>query len=223
VEKRIGRISLEQKNDTATPEFLIRAARERLLAGGLDLLPWSATARRFLNRCRFVQQGGARPGWPDLSPEALLASVNEWLFPFGRWDGGGAVFTEASLTEAVRGLLGWEGCRALEALAPETLTLPSGSVKRIDYETADGPVLAARLQEFFGCRQTPQVGGRPVTLHLLSPAGRPVQITRDLDGFWERSYPEVKKELMGRYPRHPWPEDPRSALPTSRTKRRSIK
>jgi ATP-dependent helicase HrpB len=108
---------------------------------------------------------------------------------------------------------------AVMRLAPETWLLPSGTRKRLDYEAGDVPVIAARLQEFFGCRETPLLCGQPLMLYLLSPAGRPVQITRDLDGFWERSYPAVKKELMGRYPRHYWPDDPRAAMPISQAKK----
>jgi ATP-dependent helicase HrpB len=119
--------------------------------------------------------------------------------------------------------LGWENRRTLDEVAPETWLLPSGTRKRLDYEAGDAPVIAARLQEFFGCRETPRLCGQPLMLHLLSPAGRPVQITQDLDGFWERSYPAVKKELMGRYPRHYWPDDPRAAKPTAQAKKKGGK
>jgi len=166
-----------------------------------------------------VEARGRREGWPGFSDTALLAEVEGWLLPFGRWDGG-AVFSPEALLHALDGRVGGKNRRALEALAPEFLALPSGTRRRIDYESGAIPVVAARLQEFFGCRETPRLCGEPVLLHLLSPAGRPVQITRDLDGFWERAYPAVKRELMGRYPRHPWPDDPRSAPPTARTRRK---
>jgi ATP-dependent helicase HrpB len=217
---RIGRIVLGEKAGGAPGEDeLRRAAAERIAREGLESLPWNDAARRLLARCRFVQRCGRRPVWPDFSGEALLGEVEGWLFPCGRWRGG-AVFTAETLRQALEGRLGWEERRALDELAPESWTLPSGTKKRLDYETGEGPVLAARLQEFFGCRRTPALCGEPLTLHLLSPAGRPVQITRDLDGFWDRAYPEVKKELLGRYPRHPWPEDPRTAPPTARAKKR---
>ena len=217
---RIGRILLGEKAGGSPTEADLRlAVRERLEGEGIESLPWSDASRRLLARCRFVQRGGRRPGWPDFSAATLLREAEAWLFPFGRWRGG-TVFTAAALLQALEGRLDWAQRRALEELAPESWPLPSGTKKRLDYETGETPVLAARLQEFFGCRQTPQVGGEPLTLHLLSPAGRPVQITLDLDGFWDRAYPEVKKELMGRYPRHPWPEDPRSAPPTARAKKK---
>jgi ATP-dependent helicase HrpB len=216
---RIGRIILAEKPDGSPAEAALRqAVRERLDREGLEALPWGDAARRFLARCRFVQRCGSRPDWPDFSVETLLREAEAWLFPFGHWRGG-VLFTPEAVLQALEGRFGWEQRRALDELAPETWTLPSGTKKRLDYDTGEAPVLAARLQEFFGCRQTPRIGGEPLTLHLLSPAGRPVQITRDLDGFWDRAYPEVKKELMGRYPRHAWPENPRTAPPTARTKK----
>jgi len=105
---------------------------------------------------------------------------------------------------------------------PESVTVPSGQPRRLEYPDGEPPVLAVKLQELFGLADTPRVGGGrvPVTLHLLSPAGRPIQVTQDLKGFWERTYPEVRKELKGRYPRHPWPDDPWTATPTHRAKPR---
>jgi ATP-dependent helicase HrpB len=219
MELRIGRLILGEMQEPAPPpDDLRRAAKERLHREGLEILPWDESTRRYLARCRFVGRHNQRQGWPDFSSSTLLLEIDQWLLPFGCW-GGKPVFTEDYLRRALANRLGWGNRRSLDELAPETWTLPSGTVKRLDYEVSDVPVLAARLQEFFGCRRTPFLCGEPLILHLLSPAGRPVQITRDLDGFWERSYPEVKKELMGRYPRHRWPDDPRSAAPTSRTKR----
>jgi ATP-dependent helicase HrpB len=148
-----------------------------------------------------------------------MDDLDRWLLPFGNWEGG-AVFTGESLLQALIGRLGWENRRILDEVAPETWLLPSGTRKRLDYKAGDVPVIAAKLQEFFGCRETPLLYGQPLMLHLLSPAGRPVQITQDLDGFWERSYPAVKKELMGRYPRHYWPDDPRAAKPTAQAKKK---
>jgi ATP-dependent helicase HrpB len=118
--------------------------------------------------------------------------------------------------------LDWPSRQRLDRLAPEAIRVPSGSMKRLDYTAADVPVLAVKLQEMFGLADTPRVcdGRVPVMLHLLSPAQRPVQVTQDLRGFWERTYPEVRKELKGRYPRHPWPDDPWGAPPTARAKPR---
>jgi len=219
-EIHLGRLLLKEKPDPAPPpEELRQAVRERLAREGLEILPWNDGARRFCARALFVGKYGRRPGWPDFSPAALLGDIDQWLLPLGNWKGG-AVFTGETLLQALTARLGWGHRRALEECAPETWTLPSSTAKRLDYERGDVPILAARLQEFFGCRETPQICGQPLTLHLLSPAGRPVQITQDLDGFWERAYPEVKKELLGRYPRHHWPEDPRAATPTARAKGR---
>jgi ATP-dependent helicase HrpB len=126
------------------------------------------------------------------------------------------------LTGPLHALLTYDQQRRLDRLAPTHLTVPSGSRIPIDYEHGDVPVLAVRLQELFGCRDTPRVadGKIPVMLHLLSPAKRPVQVTQDLAGFWARSYHEVRRELRGRYPKHHWPEDPMSAPPTAKAKRR---
>lgn len=220
VEVRVGRILLGEKAGvTPSADNLRQAAQARLASGGLEALPWNDAARRFGARCRFVGKYGHRAGWPDFSPAALLAEIDRWLMPCGNWQGG-AVFSGDALLQALANRLGWENRRALDELAPETWTLPSGTRKQLDYEAGDVPVLAARLQEFFGCRETPRLCGQALLLHLLSPAGRPVQVTGDLDGFWERSYLAVKKELLGRYPRHHWPDDPRAALPTARTKKK---
>ena len=125
------------------------------------------------------------------------------------------------LADALRALLSWDQRRKLEELAPTHLAVPSGSRLAIDY-TGENPVLAVKLQEMFGAQATPAVAGGkvPLVLHLLSPAGRPLQVTRDLAGFWRNSYPQVRAEMRGRYPRHPWPEDPLAAAPTKRTKPR---
>lgn len=219
VEIRVGSILLGVKNNhILDSEKLKQAARERLAKEGIAALPWSDASKQFLARCRFAERCGNRRDWPDFSDSALLAGMEAWLIPFGNWDGK-AVFTADSLRQALAARLGWKNGAVLDELAPEFITLPSGTRKRIDYGSGDIPIVAARLQEFFGCRETPRLCGEPVLLHLLSPAGRPMQITRDLDGFWERSYPDVRKELRGRYPRHPWPDDPRAASPTARAKK----
>jgi ATP-dependent helicase HrpB len=130
-------------------------------------------------------------------------------------------FARIDLAGALNSLLDWEKKKRLDALAPTHVAVPSGSNIRIDY-SGEAPVLAVRLQEMFGLADTPTVGGGrvPLTLHLLSPAHRPVQVTRDLKSFWQRGYPEVKRDLKGRYPKHHWPDDPWTAAPTARAKRR---
>ena len=127
------------------------------------------------------------------------------------------------MSTPLHAMLTYEQHTRLDQLAPTHITVPSGSRLRLDYSPSGPPVLAVRLQEMFGCQETPRVaGGRvPVMLHLLSPAKRPMQVTQDLGGFWKRAYQEVRKELRGRYPKHHWPEDPLSAIPTAKVKRRN--
>ena len=131
-------------------------------------------------------------------------------------------FRRIDLLEPLEALLTWTQRKDLERLAPTHLTVPSGSRIRLDYETAEQPVLSVKLQEMFGCQETPFIAGGkvPVMLHLLSPAGRPVQVTQDLASFWATTYQEVKRELRGRYPKHPWPDDPLKAEATRKTKRK---
>ncbi len=219
-EIRVGRLLLDEtRGFTPSLDELRQAVRERLTREGLEALPWSDMARRFRARCLFVGRCGRHERWLDFSSSTLMDGLDLWLFPFGNWTGK-AVFTGESLLQALMGRLSWEHRRILDEVAPETWLLPSGTRKRLHYEAGKVPVIAARLQEFFGCRETPRLCGQPLMLHLLSPAGRQVQITQDLDGFWERSYPAVKKELMGRYPRHYWPDDPREAKPTAQAKKK---
>jgi ATP-dependent helicase HrpB len=219
VRKRAGGLLLEERRGNAGPDELRAGALERLHEKGLEALPWSDGSRRLLARCRFVGRRERVAGWPDFSDEALLRDAGDWLVPFGSY-GGGAVFTESEVFKALEFRIGYTRRRSLDSEAPESVTLPSGGRRTVDYESGDIPVIAARLQEFFGCAETPVVGGEPVLLHLLSPAGRPVQVTRDLRGFWERTYADVRKELKGRYPKHYWPENPMEAEPTSRAKPR---
>jgi ATP-dependent helicase HrpB len=196
------------------------AVRTRGLAAAL---PWSDAARGLRERVGFARhlQGDA---WPDWSDAALAATLPEWLGPAlaaagaRRWSDVEALDTAAVLSAA----LPWAQRAALDALAPAHVTVPTGSRVRVDYSAPDAPVLAVRLQELFGLADTPRVGGGTValTLHLLSPAYRPVQVTRDLGGFWRTSYFDVRRDLRGRYPRHPWPEDPLGAAPTRRAKPR---
>ena len=166
---------------------------------------------------------GANPTWPDLSDERLLNTLEDWLGPYLHGITTLERVQRMDLTQPLHALLTWHQQRDLDRLAPSHLTVPSGSTIRLDYETPDLPVLAVRLQEMFGCRETPRIADNtvPVLLHLLSPAKRPVQVTRDLASFWVNGYPAVRKELRGRYPKHHWPDDPLIAVPTAKTKRRT--
>jgi ATP-dependent helicase HrpB len=169
----------------------------------------------------FLRRAGGED-WPDLSDEALAASIEDWLAPHihGRTslDGIGA----DTLSEALHALLPWPLQRRLEAEAPTHFEAPTDSRIPIDYGAEEGPVLAIRVQELFGLKAHPAIaGGRvPLVLHLLSPAHRPIQITRDLPGFWRGSWAAVRADMRGQYPKHPWPEDPVSAPPTRRAKPR---
>jgi ATP-dependent helicase HrpB len=190
---------------------------------GLDRLAWSPELRQWRARVAFLRKvEGQESRWPNLSDEALLQTLDDWLGPYLT---GLTTFdrvTRLDLTQPLHALLSWEQLRQLERLAPTHLTVPSGSNVRVEYETPDLPILAVRLQEMFGCKDTPRLvdGKIPVLLHLLSPARRPVQVTKDLSSFWKSAYLEVKKELRGRYPKHSWPDDPLTAPPTAKAKRR---
>lgn len=193
----------------------------RVRARGLDSLPWSEAARQWRWRVQAVRQWQPDLALPALDDAALLDDLEAWLLPYlagvRRLD----ALTPEHLSQAVAGLLDHPQRQAVQRLAPERVRVPSGRQLRLDYAGEDPPVLAVKLQELFGMADTPTVadGRVPVTLHLLSPARRPIQVTRDLASFWENTYPEVRKELKGRYPKHPWPDDPWSATPTHRTRR----
>ena len=183
-------------------------------------LPWTDAARRLRERLAFLHRHDAR--WPDVSDDALLASVDRWLMPQLRASASVAELRRADLGALLLDTVDWTLRATLDRLAPTHVTVPSGSRIPVDYADADAPILAVRLQELFGARETPAVldGRVPLVMHLLSPAHRPVQVTRDLPGFWRSSYADVRKELRGRYPRHAWPDDPANATPTHRAKPR---
>jgi ATP-dependent helicase HrpB len=175
--------------------------------GDLDpeTLPWTSSSRQLLHRLAFLNHDG-RTDWTWLAEHAELT--------------GGAVFNEARLRQALENDLPWELRSRLENEAPESLVVPSGTRRRLAYREDGTVVLEVRIQEVFGLAESPRVAGRPVVLHLLSPAQRPLQVTSDLASFWKNTYPEVRKEMRGRYPRHYWPENPLEAEPTSRAKPR---
>lgn len=216
----LGKLIIKETQGIVPSENDLRqSVTERITREGLESLPWNDQSRRLCAKIIFIQKHGSQSKWPDFLPESLSLDFDNWLTPYGNYSGG-PIFTEDILLNALKSRLGWENLRHLNTLAPDQVTLPSGTRKNIDYESGEIPIVAARIQEFFGSKETPQLCGEPLLLHLLSPAGRPIQITRDLDGFWDRSYQDVKKELKGRYPRHFWPDNPREAEPTSRAKKR---
>ena len=226
-EERLGALLLSTRPlAQSDPDRVAAALLEGVRRRGLAVLPWSDAAREL--QARVLSLRGWRPAesWPDLSEGSLLATVGEWLGPHLRGMTRLEHLGRLDLVAALRGTLhvamGGHWQRRLDEAAPTHVTVPSGARRRLAYGPGEPPVLAVKLQEMFGLGETPRVcGGEvPVTLHLLSPAGRPLQVTRDLRGFWERTYPEVRRELRGRYPRHPWPEDPWRAAPTARTRPR---
>ncbi|MDO1528952.1 ATP-dependent helicase HrpB [Fulvimonas sp. R45] len=221
-ERRFGAIVLERRSVPVQPEDALPALLAAIRDKGLDALPWSGHARRLRLRMQALRAWMPEAGLPDVSDEHLLATLEDWLAPCLHGKRRLDALGEDALSQALSSLLGHEQRRLLDAQAPDSLVVPSGQARRLDYAPDAPPVLAVKLQELFGLADTPRVGGGrvPVTLHLLSPAGRPIQVTQDLKGFWERTYPEVKKELKGRYPRHPWPDDPWDATPTHRAKPR---
>ena len=220
-QRRLGAIVLSDAPlRDASPERVAAALLDGLRAEGIGALPWSDSARRIRERIAFLALHES--GWPDVSDAGLAASLDAWLGPhlagLRRLDDLGRL----DLAELLRGMLDWKQRAALDASAPTHIEVPSGSRIPVDYSDPHAPVLAVRLQEMFGCTDTPRIaGGRvPLTVHLLSPASRPVQVTRDLAGFWRTTYFDVRKDLRGRYPKHHWPDDPLTATPTSRAKRR---
>ena len=210
---RDARIS--RPDATRVAEVLLHGVRSE----GLGIVPWGDGARRTRERISFVRH--LEPGWPDVSDAGLTGTLEQWLGPRIRGLSRLSDLDRVDLSAALLELLSWEQRAALERLAPTHLALPSGSHLPVDYRDPAQPVLAVRLQEMFGQTETPRIGGGklPVTLHLLSPAGRPVQVTRDLARFWQTTYFEVRKELKGRYPKHSWPDDPLVAEPTRRAKK----
>jgi ATP-dependent helicase HrpB len=197
-----------------------RTLAEGIAALGIERLPWSRPLLQWRNRVMFLRRGD--PAFPDLSDESLADTAGDWLAPFVAGKASLAQIGGDTLAEALHALLPWDLARRLDAECPTHFEAPTGNRHAIDYEAEEGPVLAIRVQELFGLKDHPAVaGGRlPLVLHLLSPAHRPIQITRDLPGFWRGSWAAVKADMKGRYPRHPWPDDPASAAPTARAKPR---
>jgi ATP-dependent helicase HrpB len=223
-ERRVGDLVLDSRpladDDVDVRERIADVLIAGVRSDGLVMLGWTPEASRLRARLWFVHDVVGDP-WPDVGDDALLASLDEWLRPMLAAARRRADLARIDVSAALRSLVGRTLLGQLDRLAPERLRVPSGREVVVDYEQRP-PVLAVKVQEMFGATTTPVVaGGRvPVVLHLLSPAGRPVQVTQDLAAFWAGSYRAVRADLRGRYPRHPWPEDPLAALPTARVKPR---
>lgn len=219
-------ILAETALDTKGNVSLVKALLQGIHKAGLEIFSKPLELQQWRTRVMWIRSiEGSASDWPDLSEEALLATLEMWLGPYV--DGITTLerVKRLDLTAPLHALLTHKQHRRLDRVAPSHVTVPSGSRVRIEYKQSELPVLAVRLQEMFGCKETPRIadGKIPLVLHLLSPAKRPVQVTTDLSGFWARSYHDVRKELRGRYPKHHWPEDPLQATPTAKTKRKHPK
>jgi ATP-dependent helicase HrpB len=220
--RRLGAIALAEQPLPATPgEATAKTLTAAIVQAGLGRLPWTKALSQWRDRVEFLRrsEGGE---WPDLSDAGLAASAGTWLTPLLMDKTALAGVTAPEFDAALQNLLPYNLRRRLDAEAPTHFDAPSGSRVPIDYEAEEGPKLAIRVQELFGLAHHPSIaGGRvPLVIELLSPAHRPVQVTRDLPQFWRGSYAAVRSEMRGRYPRHPWPEDPASAEATRRAKPR---
>jgi ATP-dependent helicase HrpB len=223
-EERFGELVLGSSALSKPDAEMIRAAMiDGIQRMGLDCLPWTPAVREWQARVLCLREWCPEDGWPDVSDAALATTLSDWLGPYLDGISRRDHLARLDLLDILSAKLDWNQRQRLDAYAPTHIDVPSGSSKRLAYTPGQAPVLAVKLQEMFGLADTPRVaGGRiAVTLHLLSPAQRPIQVTQDLRGFWERTYSEVKKELKGRYPKHPWPDDPWNAVPTARAKRRT--
>ncbi|MBY0510293.1 MAG: ATP-dependent helicase HrpB [Rhodospirillaceae bacterium] len=219
-QRRFGALILEDKPlAKANPELLATAMIQGIRSLGLAALPWTDHARGLRQRVAVLRTAFPEEPWPDLSDTALTDNLEAWLSPYLGGMSRRAHLTNLDLNAALLALLPWPLPQKLDELAPTHLPVPSGSHIAVDYSADGSPALHVKLQEVFGLQNTPAVaGGRvPVTLHLLSPARRPVAVTRDLKSFWANVYPQVRGEMRGRYPRHIWPENPLDATPVKKS------
>jgi ATP-dependent helicase HrpB len=218
-EERIGAVILSTKPFMPSDDETVPVLCE-VLRSSPQLLVFGKEERQFQHRVLLMGRTFPEEGWPDLSNERLTSTSEDWLAPYLGDTRTVQDISRLNLMPALRALLSREQLYLLEQCAPLSITVPSGRRVMLDYCLGEAPVLAVKLQEMFGLAETPAIarGRVGILLHLLSPAGRPVQITQDLKGFWDKAYQQVKRELRGRYPKHPWPDDPWSAVPTKGTR-----
>ncbi len=220
---RLGAIVLARRDRRSESGDAVRAAMvEGIRQMGLGALPWTDEARQWQARVQSLRLWRETEDWPDVTDAALLATLDPWLVPYLDGVTRRPHLARLDLLEILNGRFDYATRQKLERLAPTHVEVPTGSRIRLAYQPPHAPALEVKLQEMFGCRDTPAVndGRTKVVLHLLSPGQRPVAVTQDLAGFWARGYLDVKKDMKGRYPRHPWPDDPVSAMPTRRAKPR---
>jgi ATP-dependent helicase HrpB len=220
--RRLGAVVLaERPLPVPATEEAARTLARGIASVGVGALPWSKALAQWRERVGFLRRAEGDE-WPDLSDDALALAIEEWLAPHLIGKAAIADLGADELSEALHAVLPWSLRRRLDDEAPTHIEVPTGSHIAIDYGAEEGPVLAVRVQELFGLDRHPTIaaGRVPLVLHLLSPAQRPIQITRDLRGFWRGSWAAVRADMRGQYPKHPWPEDPLSAPPTRRAKPR---
>jgi ATP-dependent helicase HrpB len=222
-EECLGAVILSERQAAPTREEVTAALLEGILSGpGLKGLNWREEAEEFRNRVNFLRKAMPDEALPDLSDEALAATMEQWLLPYLENVRTLAQLMRVDLLEPLRAMLSWREQKLVDEGAPTHLSVPSGSRVRLSYPSDGTPYLSVKLQEMFGLAETPRIafGRVPVVIHLLSPARRPIQVTADLRSFWNGAYKEVCKELKGRYPKHPWPDDPWEARATRHVKKR---
>jgi len=211
--RRLGALIVVQRPQKLDKALALPIVVQQVKRFGLDRLRWSDASRQWLQRARFVANHAEISDWPAFDDDSLLATVDDWLAPWLTGVSTLAALRKVDPLEGLRSRLNWNQQQQLDQFAPLRVKVPSGSNVSVDYADGDQPVLAVKLQELFGLQASPTIanGRVPLTIHLLSPARRPLQVTRDLASFWLNTYPEIKKELKGRYPKHPWPDDPFNA------------
>lgn len=220
--QQLGALTLSDTPlSTADPEAVTTALLTGIRQHGIQALPWNKSLRQWQARVLLLRRFEPT-AWPAVADADLLQTLEDWLAPYLQGLTRLSHLRQVPLQQALASLLSYQQQRQLEQEAPSHITVPSGSRIALDYLVGDSPVLPVKLQELFGWQETPRIAGgkMALTLHLLSPAQRPVQVTQDLAGFWRQGYAEVRRELRGRYPKHPWPEDPLTATPARGVKRR---
>ena len=217
--RRLGALIVDERDLKVDDDLIARALLDQVRRSGVSALPWSDAAQALRARVAFVR-GLEGEIWPDLSDPALEARLDDWFAPILEGVRSLTAVRAADLYEALQALIAWDQRARLDRAAPAGFTAPTGSTFAIDYAAEGGPKVEVRVQELFGLAVHPTVadGRVPLTLALTSPARRPIQVTKDLPGFWRGSWAEVRKEMRGRYPKHPWPDDPLTAAPTTRVK-----